>query len=66
MGIFLAGSRANGFKNWSLIHPLGSNDNNAPGGATPIALAATDLDDPIIAPPEQQHCPWLVPGVGRL
>jgi hypothetical protein len=65
MGISLAESRSNSFRKCSIAHPPGSNNDGQPGGDTPIALTATDLDDPIMAPPEQPHRPWLVPGVGR-
>jgi hypothetical protein len=62
MHIFLASSRANGFSKWSRDHSPGSNDDDIPGGATPIALVETPLD------PEAQeslsHRPWGVPGVG--
>jgi hypothetical protein len=64
MRISLADSRANRFTKWSIAHQPGSNDDDQPGGATPISVTAPDLDNPIIAPPEQLHCPWLVPGVG--
>jgi hypothetical protein len=57
-------SRANRFTKWSIAYRLGSNDDDQPGGAAPIAITAPDLDDPIIASPEQPHRPWLVPGVG--
>jgi hypothetical protein len=57
---------ANGFRKWSAAHPPAGNDDDHPGGATPIALAAPELDDPLIAPPEQPHRPWLVPGTGTL
>jgi hypothetical protein len=53
-----------GFRKWSVTHPPASNDDDHPGGATPIALTAPELDDPIMAPPEQAYRPWLVQGVG--
>jgi hypothetical protein len=28
----------NGFRKWSLSHPVAGNDDDQPGGATPIAL----------------------------
>jgi hypothetical protein len=64
MRISLGDSRANRFTKWSIAPRPGSNDDDQPGGATPIAITAPDLDDPIIALPEQSHRPWLVPGVG--
>jgi hypothetical protein len=32
-------SATNGFKKWSRAHAIASNDDDKPGGATPIALA---------------------------
>jgi hypothetical protein len=50
--------RANGFKNWSVVHPPASadadNDHAAVGSQT--------ADEPVMAPAEQPHRPWLVPG----
>jgi len=66
MRISLVDSRAQGFKCWSIAHQPGSNDDDRPGGATPIALAVPDTLDTMVAPPEQPHRPWMVPGVGRL
>jgi hypothetical protein len=57
-----AASRANGFKNWSIAHPPGSTYDDQPGGVTPIAIAVPALDELMIAPAEQPHRPWLVPG----
>jgi hypothetical protein len=63
MTTFLDASGANGFKKWSITHPPSSNDDeDPPGGATPIAIAVPALDEPIMAPPERPHRPWLVPG----
>jgi hypothetical protein len=61
MTIFLNASGANGFKKWSIAHPPSNNDDE-----TPIAIAVPALDEPIMAPPEQPHRPWLVPGWGTL
>jgi hypothetical protein len=70
MTIFLNASGANGFTKWSIAHPLNANDDDEPGGATPMAIAVPALDDePIIAVPEQPDRPWLawlVPRVGHL
>ena len=66
MRIFLADSRANGSTKWSIAHRPGSNDDDQPGGATPIAITGPDPDGSIIAPPEQPHRPRLVPSVGQL
>ena len=62
MGVFLASGGVNGFKNWSKDHLPSSNDDDQPGGATPLAIKAPlpnreALDD-------VQHRPWIVPGVG--
>jgi hypothetical protein len=69
MTIFLNASGAYGFTKSSIAHPLNANDDDEPGGATPIAIAVPALDDePIIAVPEQPDRPWLawlVPRVGH-
>jgi hypothetical protein len=62
MYISLASSRANGFIKWSQNHPPGSNDDDSPGGATPIALVEPPSD--CDAPTDLPHRPWIVPGVG--
>ena len=40
---------ANGFKSWSAAHTQGSNDDDQPGGATPIALTAPEAPLPKLA-----------------
>jgi hypothetical protein len=69
MTIFLNASGAYGFTKSSIAHPLNANDDDEPGGATPIAIAVPAFDDErIIAVPEQPDRPWLawlVPGVGH-
>jgi hypothetical protein len=65
--ILLNSSGANDFTKWSIARPPNANDDDEPGGATPIAIAVPALDDePIIAVPEQPDRPWLVPTVGHL
>jgi hypothetical protein len=64
--IFLNASDANGFKTSFIAHSPGRSDDDHPGGATPIAMAVPALDEPIMAPPELPHRPWLVPGWGTL
>jgi hypothetical protein len=67
MTIFLNVSGATGFKKWFIAHPPNSdNDEDPPGEVTPTAIAVPALDEPIMAPPEQPHRPWLVPGWGTL
>ena len=61
MTIFLNASGATGVKKWSIAHPPNSKDDE-----TSIAIAVPALDEPIMAPPEQPHRPWLVPGWGTL
>ena len=58
--------RANVFKSSSFAHSTGSNDDDHPGGATPIALTEPPCDDweALEALTERPHQPWLVPGVG--
>jgi hypothetical protein len=48
--------RANGFKNWSVAHPPASADNDH------AAIGRPTVDEPVMAPAEQPHRPWLVPG----
>ena len=63
MYISLTNSRTQGFKKWSDAHQP-DNDDDSPGGATPIAVTEPPRDDrgAIEEPP---HHPWLVPGVGK-
>jgi hypothetical protein len=61
MTIFLNVSGGNGFKKSSIVHPHSRNNDE-----TSIAIAVPALDEPIVAPPEQPHRPWLVPGWGTL
>jgi hypothetical protein len=62
MYISLAYSRTHGFLKWSESHRPG-NDDDEPGGATPIAINKLHRDEreDLEEPP---HQPWLVPGVG--
>jgi hypothetical protein len=57
---------AGGFRNWSFSHPLDSSHDDHPVGATPSDLGSPELDEPIMAPPEHLHRPWLVRGFGTL
>lgn len=62
MEVSLASSGVNDFEKWSIDHPPTSNDDDSPGGATPIALVVPSADrDPVNDIP---HRPWVVPGVG--
>jgi hypothetical protein len=61
MYISLADSRSNGFRKWSETHSPGSNDDDQPGGATPIAIAVPPIADAEVTP---EHRPWLIPGTG--
>jgi hypothetical protein len=36
-------SAAKGFKKWSVAHPTGSNDNDRPGDAHPMAAIADEI-----------------------
>jgi hypothetical protein len=56
--IFLNASDEIGFRKGS-IHSPNSNDDDQPGGATPMALAAPALDNPPNALSAQPHRPWL-------
>ena len=59
--ISLASSRMNSFKKWS-VDRSPSNDDDDPGGATPIALPKPHSDRD--APADLPHRPWVIPGVG--
>ena len=62
MHISLANSRINGFKKWSSDHPPSGNDDDNPGGATPIALVEPPAGRDALA--DLQQRPRIVPGVG--
>ena len=68
MTISLNANGANGFAKWSIAHSPNANDDDEPGGATPMAIAVPALDDePIIAVPKQPDRPrlaWRMPRVG--
>jgi hypothetical protein len=66
MQISPAVSLAASFKKWFVAHPPSIDDDDSFGKATPIALIDSGLDERAIAPPEQPHRPWLVPGFGTL
>ncbi len=61
MYVSLTGQRTHGFRNWANNHPA-SNDDDKPGGATPIAVA--ELPSARDVPEEFPHRPWGIPGVG--
>ena len=66
MYISLTDSLTKGFRKWADTHqPDGKIDDHAGGGEAAI-IADSDVDGVVLAPPEQAHCPWLVPGEGRL
>jgi hypothetical protein len=64
MGISI-NSRTSGFRKWANAH-----DPRIAGAPTvtddAAIISATDPDQPVTAPEEQLHRPWLVPGAGRL
>jgi hypothetical protein len=60
MYISVTYSRTHGFLKWWEAHQPG-NDNDEPGGATPIAIAEPPSDDRE-AMEEPPHQPWLAPG----
>lgn len=66
MYISLADSLAKGFRKWAdAYQPDIKIDDYASGGDAAI-IANLDVDDAVLTPPERAHCPWLVPGEGRL
>lgn len=50
-----------GFQKWSVTHPSTANDDDRPGGATPVALAAPEINDRVITSPEA-YGPWPASG----
>jgi hypothetical protein len=70
--IFLNAGGVTSFKKWFIVHRQSSNDDDQPGGATPMAIAVPALDEPINAlssgQPHRPWLAWLVPrgGVGTL
>ena len=56
---FQTTGRTDSFMNWSFANPSGRDDKDHPGDVAPAVPAH---DEPIMAPPEQPHRPWLVPG----
>ena len=63
MHISAAHSRRYGFSKWWEAHPPG-NDNDEPGGATPIAIATPPGDDREAM--EEPHRRRLAPGIGAV
>jgi len=61
MNISLMRSQLNGFRKWSDDHPAPSNDDDNPGGASPIALVAASVRRAL--PVDFPHHPWAIPGV---
>lgn len=58
-------SRTSGFRKWADAHD--SKIAVAPTKADDAAvISVTDPDQPVTAPEEQPHRPWLVPGAGTL
>lgn len=55
-------SAVNSFKKWSKDHLPGSNDDDQPGGATPLAIKALPSNREAVG--EVQYRPWVIPGVG--
>jgi len=55
-------SAVNSFKKWSKDHLPGSNDDDRPGGATPLAIKALPSDRGPLR--EARYRPWVIPGVG--
>jgi hypothetical protein len=65
MHISLAYSCANGFNKWCETHDAGR-EGHSPAGADDMVFPDPDADPAVMAPPEQPHRPWLVPGAGTL
>ncbi|MFZ3234096.1 MAG: hypothetical protein WA417_03745 [Stellaceae bacterium] len=66
MRISLAESHAKGFNRWCAAHDTGRKDDGRIGASGPVAMADPEIEPAVIAPPEQPHRPWLVPGAGTL
>jgi hypothetical protein len=66
MYIFPRDSCSKGFKKWSGAHQPQINKDVRAGEGYGVTAADPDLDNRVMTSPERPHCPWLVPGVGRL
>ena len=66
MYISLRDRYSNGFKKWSDAHQPQINKDVRAGEDDGAVVADPDLDNRVMTSPERPHCPWLVPGVGRL
>lgn len=66
MYISLADSLAKGFRKWADVHQPDRKIDDRAGGGDAAIIADLDADGAVLTPPERAHCPWLVPGEGRL
>ncbi len=66
MYIYLEDSRTKGFSTWADTDQPGDSNDGHDSESAAVDIADPDLDDAVMAPPEQPHRPWLVPGAGRL
>lgn len=66
MYISLADSLAKGFRKWADAHQPDIKIDDRAGRGDAAIIANLDAGDAILTPPERVHCPWLVPGEGRL
>ena len=66
MYISLADSLTKGFRKWADAHPPDSQVDDHAGRGDAAIIADPDVEGAVVTPPEQAHCPWLVPGEGRL
>jgi hypothetical protein len=55
-----------GFKKWSDAHQSEINKDVSAGEGYGVVATDPNVDNRVMTSPERPHCPWLVPGVGRL
>jgi hypothetical protein len=55
-----------GFRNWSEAQELRRSEKARAVTGEGGVVVALDVDAELVAPDEQPHRPWLVPGAGKL
>jgi hypothetical protein len=63
MNISATSGRTGSFRKWLQEHVPSSNDDDIPGGATPIAIGEPPSDRNALA--DLPNRPWDIPGVGK-
>jgi hypothetical protein len=55
-----------GFRKWSEAQELKRSERARAGMGEGGVVVVSDVDERVVAPDEQSHRPWLVPGIGKL